>query len=344
MKEKVLEPKNIIIRMPNWIGDFVMATPILTDIRNKFPNAFITAMCRKPLGDFLAKDKDIDEVFSFQKVNFNLFKRKEERAICEKIKRGEFDLGILLTNSFSSAWWFYLGGVKQRLGYKTHYRNFLLNQGIVFPKEAYQQHQVITYKQLIEPLGIPISETNPRIYLSEHEKKEALTLLKQQGYKEGKKLFVLHPGASFGTAKCWLPERFLEVCKAILKNPEHYIVFIGNDATGEIIHEIVPHLNQNVINLAGKTTLRQLACIISLSTVLLTNDSGPMHIAAALNVPLVALFGSTSPEKTGPYPHGEVICKKAVCSPCYQRICSKDFRCMKEITSQEVLDKLRKYF
>lgn len=344
MKSFSNEPKNIIIRMPNWIGDFVMATPILTDIRKKYPKAFITAMCRKPLGDLLAKDEDINEVFSFHKISFNLFRRKEEREITEKIKAGEFDLGILLTNSFSSAWWFYLGKVKRRIGYKTHCRNLLLNEKVSLPKNISQQHQVITYKELLKPLGVAISDSTPRLYLEDQEKKEALSLLKRQGYKEGKKLFVIHPGASYGSAKCWIPERFLEVSQAILENPEHYIVFIGNDATNAIIHEIAFKLNKNAINLAGKTNLRQLSSIISLSTVLLTNDSGPMHIAAALNVPLIALFGSTNPIKTGPYPHGEVICKKVVCSPCYERSCTKDFRCMNEITTKEVLEKLKKYF
>jgi len=115
--------ENILVRMPNWIGDLVMATPVLSDLRRSFPKASITAMCRSPIADLLKEDKSIDELFCFTKP-LNDFVRRQERDIISKIQAGKYDTGILLTNSFSSAWWFWQGKVKRRIGYSAHFRRW----------------------------------------------------------------------------------------------------------------------------------------------------------------------------------------------------------------------------
>jgi heptosyltransferase-2 len=336
------EPQNILVRMPNWIGDLVMATPILTDLRKAFPKASITAMCRSPLSELLEKDEAIDELFSFQRPSNDFERRHGLRDIIAKIKAGKYDLGLLLTNSFSSAWWFWQGGVKRRIGYSGRFRRFLLTDPVQFSKE--KEHIVISYKKLLSPLGISISKTKPRLYLTEKEIQESKQLLYHRGFVSGKKLIGINPGAAYGSAKCWPKERFRSLAMRLLLETDAYIVFFGDVTTASLVKEICQGLSEKVIDLAVVTRLRELACIIKDCDVLVTNDSGPMHIGAAFDVPLVALFGSTDELVTGPFGQKEsVINKKVECSPCLKRVCPIDFRCMKEITIDDVLKRVLKH-
>lgn len=332
-----LKPRNIIVRMPNWIGDLVMATPILSDLRKAFPHARLTAMCRSPICQLLTEDPEIDELFCFSKAG-SFGRREERRNIIEKLRKGQYDLGILLTHSFSSAWWFWLGKVQNRLGYECNGRNFLLTHHAPFPAQIQNQHLVVTYKQLLEPLGISVSDTPPHLYLNPKEIDNAKVLLRQNKIPEGVLIVGINPGATYGSAKCWLPERFRQVAERLLKDPGIYVVFFGDQATAPVVKEICEGLPSRVLNLAGMTTLRELAALITQCDVLLTNDSGPMHVADALGTPIVALFGSTSEIMTGPYRLGTLIHKHVECSPCYQRTCPIDFRCMKRIEADEVYE------
>lgn len=331
------EFEKIIIRMPNWIGDLVMATPILTDVRKAFPRAHITAMSLSPICDLLSEDKDIDELFCFNKVNA-FGRRSEKKDLIEKIRQGNFDLGILLTHSFSSAWWFWRGKVQCRLGYRGNGRRFLLTKSLPLPEDVEERHLVKTYKGLLTKVGIPLSDSKPRLYFTEKELEEARLLLHQFGIEPKYKLVGINPGAAYGSAKCWLPERFREVTKRLLEKENIKVVYFGDGGGRSLTEEICKGLP--VVNLAGATTLRQLGALVQLCSVLLTNDSGPMHIAAAVETPLVALFGSTEPLATGPYEtkKARVIYKKVECSPCYKRTCPIDFRCMKRIESDEVYE------
>ncbi|MBS0649425.1 MAG: lipopolysaccharide heptosyltransferase II [Verrucomicrobia bacterium] len=333
------KPEKILIRMPNWIGDLVMATPILTDVRKAYPNAHITAMCRTPICDLLKEDLDIDELFCFSKAS-GFGRRSERRSIVEKIRAGKYDLGILLTHSFSSAWWFWLGRIQRRLGYRANGRSLLLTDKVDLPAHVDQQHLVNTYKMVLAPLGIPVSETKPRLFLLDKELEEARTLLRQRGVSPKARLVGINPGAAYGSAKCWLPERFRQVTEKLLEQENIQIIYFGDQVTQALVKEICQGLSSRVLNLAGVTTLRELASLIKLCDVILTNDSGPMHIAAAVGTPLVALFGSTNEVATGPYKTGVVIHKHVDCSPCYKRVCPIDFRCMKRIETDEVYDAL----
>ncbi len=335
------EPRNIIVRMPNWIGDLVMATPILSDLRKAFPTAHITAMCRSPICELLKEDPEIDELFCFSKVS-GFGRRSEKRNLIEKLRQGNYDLGVLLTHSFSSAWWFWLGKVHSRLGYESNGRKLLLTECLPFPQTIQSQHLVVTYKTLLEPLGIPISKTAPRLYLTPKELFESRTLLRQRGIPDDSLVIGINPGATYGSAKCWLPERFREVTQRLLNERDVYIVYFGDQATASLVKEICVELPARVVNLAGATSLRELASLISHCNVLLTNDSGPMHIADAVGTPIIALFGSTSEVVTGPYRSGTLIHKHVECSPCYQRTCPIDFRCMKQIEADEVYEALNK--
>lgn len=327
--------------MPNWLGDVVMATPILIDLRKRYPKASITAMCKAPLCEILKEDASIDELFCFKRPENDFLRRELRRSIIGKIVQGKYDLGILLTNSFSSAWWFWQGKVKRRIGFKGNLRNWLLTDAVEFPSKI--EHQVETYKRLLEPLGGAESDTKPKLYVTEKEVAEAKELLHQRGFEGKGKLLGMNPGAAYGPAKCWPAERFKELAKLLLQRKDVWLVFFGDSSAGELIKEICRELPERAMNLAGVTSLRELACLIKSLDLLVTNDSGPMHIAAAFDVPMVAFFGSTDEQKTGPYGQSEaVLNKKVSCSPCFKRVCPIDFRCMKEIGVDEVFRRIEK--
>lgn len=326
--------------MPNWLGDAVMATPVLYDLREKFPSASITAMIQSSISPLLLKDPHINELYSFSKPN-GFIRRIEERQIIDRIEKGQYDVGFLLTNSFSSAWWFWRGGVKRRIGFKSDLRSLLLTDRVHFPKNRERQHLVDTYKSLLAPVGIKQSETKPYLFIAEEEKRQARSTLEQQEYRKEMILVGINPGAAYGPAKCWLPERFREVARLLLKNEKVFIVFFGDVKSQELIKKITLGLPTRVANLAGLTSLRELMALIQACDLFLTNDSGPMHIAAAFSVPLLALFGSTNDIVTGPYKSGKVIHKHVECSPCYLRNCPVDFQCMKRIEVEEVMESLK---
>ncbi|MCB1117111.1 MAG: lipopolysaccharide heptosyltransferase II [Chlamydiia bacterium] len=322
--------------MPNWIGDLVMATPVLADLKKAYPDAEITVMCKRPMGELLEKDPHVDQIFSFDKPS-TLWRRFRHRDVIEKLRQGNYDLGVLLTNSFSSAWCFWQGRIKRRIGYKANGRGFLLTESKSFPKERHFQHLVKTYRDLLGSEG----ERSPKLYLSEDEKTNAWKLLEHFNVKPGDCLVGINPGAAYGEAKCWLPERFAEVAKNLLEDDRCKVVFFGDAGSKSMVNDICKDLPERAINLAGLTTLRELMAIISLLRVFLTNDSGPMHIASALGCRVVALFGSTDPVVTGPYLTGKVIRKDVACSPCFKRKCPIDFRCMKRIECEEVIKAIK---
>lgn len=330
---------NILVRMPNWIGDVVMATPVLRDIRKAFPEASITAMVKKPLASLLEREEAIDEVFAFEKPEKSPFRRKCFRDIVKTLEVGRYDIGILLTHSFSSAWWFWQGGVKKRIGYRKNARSFLLSDPIDFPAE--KEHLVISYKRLLAPLNIPISQTPPKLFCSEEEKRKAMETLLRKGHKRGRKLIAIHPFAVFGPAKCWPEERFFSLIQELGKFEDLSVVLFGDERGKSFSQSLARRLPPNTIDLIGATTLKELVFFTGIMDLAITNDSGPMHIAAALDVPLVSLFGSTDETLTGPWGQKEgIIRKKVPCSPCFKRICPIDFPCMRNIEVKEVLEKV----
>ena len=332
-----MKPKSIIVRMPNWLGDLVMATPVLQDLRAHFPEAEITAMCQENVAPLLENDPAVDEIFRVSQSK-SFLRRIGERNIVAKLKSGKYDLGILLTNSFSSAWRFWQGKIKNILGYRADGRSLFLTHPVSFSKKRKEQHLVIPYKELLKPLGIPVSETVPRLIVTDKEIQEAWELVKRFNIDQSCRIIGVNPGAAYGTAKCWLPERFAEVAKNLVNaDPKNVVLFFGDRSHKDLIGNICAGLGERVVNLSGQTSLRELVALIKICHVFLTNDSGPMHIADSLGVPLVALFGSTSPVATGPYRQSQNIVQKPVpCSPCFKRVCPIDFPCMKKIGVEEV--------
>lgn len=343
-----LQPKNIVVKMPNWLGDAVMATPVLKDLKTKYPDAKITAFCQANIAPLLGNNPCLSEVISYQKpsgwIPKSWIQRINHYGVIEPLQHGQYDLGILMTNSFSSAWWFWRGGVENRIGFASKGRSFLLTEAVEFPKEIEKQHLIQTYKKLLEPLGISPSLSMPELFLSEDDRAYAMDFKTLNNIGKDDIIVGINPGAAYGSAKCWLPERFREVTERLLELPNVFVLFFGDQTGAPLVHTITQGMPSRVINAAGKTSLRELMALIGSCTVLLTNDSGPMHIASALNIPNLALFGSTNPLKTGPYLRGRALYKgeDLKCSPCYKRVCPIDFPCMKRITSDDVFEQLKK--
>jgi len=332
-------PQNIIVRLPNWLGDVVMATPVLADLRHHWPQAKITAMCQGNTGTLVQEDPHLDEILNFKRPS-GWIHREVHGDIIQPLRQGHYDLGILLTHSLSSAWWFWRGNIQERVGYATNGRSWLLNVPVPVPPTRDTQHLVVTYKMLLEPLGIPLSFTPPKLYLNADEQAQAQDFLRHYHVHLNDLIIGINPGAAYGSAKCWPPERFRDLVLQLLNNPRIKVLFFGDKNTTSLIQNICVGMPERVVNLAGKTSLRELMALIQVCDLLLTNDSGPMHIASALSVPLIALFGSTSDVTTGPYQGGEVIHKHVACSPCYRRECPIDFRCMTQITVDEVKQRI----
>lgn len=331
-------PQKIAVRLPNWLGDAVMATPVLENLRALYPNAWITALCQGAVGDILKENPYVNSVFSFKKEKNWFF----SSALTRKLKEEKYDLGILTTNSFSSALAFWKGGVKKRLGYALNGRSFLLTDPVAVPKNSESQHLVKTYQMLLKPLGSTIFDKEPKIFVSEDEKRACEQKLLAFGITPSDKVLGINPGAAYGSAKCWLPERFKELNDRLVKERKDLkILYFGDTQGTPLVNQICEGAHPHIINMAGKTTLRELIASIDRCQLFLTNDSGPMHLASALDVPLIALFGSTSDTKTGPYKGGLVIHKRVACSPCYKRECPIDFPCMKLITVEEVFQTIQ---
>lgn len=333
---------NVIVRMPNWLGDLVMATPVLHDLRAHFPNARITAMCLAGQSALLENNPYIDTLLRFQRPS-GWIHRFHHAHVFDELRKNAYDVGILLPNSFTSAWWFWRGHVKRRIGYIDHGRRLLLNDPVSYPEDRKTLHQVTLYKRLLAPLGIPVSDTKPELFVNSEAQKAVKALLRDRGVQSQDTLIGINPGAAYGTAKCWPPERFKALTQQLLVETDYPIVYFGDHASAPVVNDICSSCgaSDRLINLAGKTSLSELVAAIQACSVLLTNDSGPMHIAAALGTPPLALFGSTSDVATSPYKFGRVIHKHVECSPCYKRVCPIDFRCMTRIEVDEVFRELQ---
>ncbi len=335
--------QNIILRMPNWIGDIVMATPVIAAVKKHFQNAQLTVMCQYPASTLLELDPYIDEIFAFKRSKPVFLRRNAMGSVTENIRDGKYDLGILLTNSFSSAWWFFQGAVKKRIGYTNFPRNFLLTDGLHKPSKNVMVHQVDEYLNLLQLIGIKNQKIAPKLYLSDLEKVEAISKLKRYGIDFSRKIIGVCPGAAYGQAKCWPKEYFIQLLNKFKNQKEKaQFIFFGDMTQAFYIEEICRHFPELTLNLAGKTTIRELMGFVTCLDLFLTNDSGPMHIAEALGGKVLAIFGSTSKERTGPYENGKVLMQQVGCSPCYKRICPIDFRCMKRITPELVFNEIKK--
>ncbi|MBM3845725.1 MAG: lipopolysaccharide heptosyltransferase II [Verrucomicrobia bacterium] len=369
-----VHPEFILVRSVNWLGDAVMTTPALLSLRRAYPSASISILCPDKIAELWWKFPGVDETLSFS-PDESLWK------IASKLKQRRFDLGIIFPNSFRTALEMALGNVRERVGFATNGRGFFLTKSVPrprlhklmrkrgereiqarlrsssvresFPSEAHHSNH---YLELVGAAGVETSLRAPRLVCDPTEIRGfADRFLLQSGAVSERPFFGINPGAEYGPAKRWPGQLFAEVASQLMLAEQMDCVIFGGPGDAPIAQSIETGIrtrmgrdlsSPRVINLAGQTSLRELMAGIRQSQVFLTNDSGPMHLAAALGTPLVAVFGSTSPELTGPGLNGdsqaEVVTGSAACAPCFLRECPVDFRCMTSVSPEAVVQALRR--
>lgn len=337
-REPIHSPTTLLLRFPNWLGDAVMAQPLLSLLRQHHPATRLLLLAPKGVGALFSHDPHVDEILPLS--------RGEEFSLLQKrIKGAGAEVGILTTNSFSSAWLFWRAALPVRIGFRRDGRSLLLSHPLSPPPPEKLEHQVLLYQRLLAPLGIEATHSPaPHLYLAPEEIAEAQKTLRAHGVVPGEPLVLLNPSAAFGPAKCWPPERY-HALMAALNQRKIWTLVLGDQQSEPMISQLIEGLGSYTFSLAGKTNLRQLMALLSCASVVVSNDSGPMHLTAALGRPLVALFGSTSPERTGPFTSKATLLRHSTpCGPCYLRTCPLDFRCMIGLSVQRVLEATLAYF
>lgn len=315
-----LKPFRILIRASNWLGDSVISVPAVRAIKAGRPDAHLTVATPEKIASVWSKVPDVDQVLPIKA-------RSLFATLSEIHRSGRFDVAILLPNSLRTALEVWFAGIPRRVGFAGHHRRWLLNQVVVDePHRGPIRHQVYRYLRMARELGGPKAPPELRKFLPRVKANGAPAKL------------GLCPGAEYGPAKCWLPERFAEAALAIAsQRPVQWVLF-GTAADQERGAAIEAVLGRHCVNRIGQTTLDQLATELGQCAVLLTNDTGTMHLATLIGVPVVSVFGSTEPRLTGPLGSGHDIIRHQVeCSPCFLRECPIDFRCMKAIGVPEVV-------
>lgn len=319
----------LIVRVPNWLGDVVMSLPAIGAVRRAFPQASLI------IGATAAVAPLFNERTTAAPDQILVIDRREEIA---QLRGTAADAVLLLPNSFSSAWNASRSGISERWGYAAYARSWLLTRAVRRPRGAV--HQTRYYLNLVRGLGIQADDEAVKMGASTRSLQDADALLVGSGVEGGGGIVGFAPGAAYGNAKRWPPTRVAEAAAALSARGAS-IVLVGSAAdrpTGREIESALPR-GVRVANLIGRTNLGQLVGIIARCAAFASNDSGAMHIAAALGVPLTAVFGPTDERATAPAGHGptDVILRDVFCRPCMLRECPIDHRCMKRISVEAVV-------
>lgn len=336
--------KRILIRGVNWIGDAVLTIPAISAVRHEFPDAHISLLVKPWVADIFKESRDIDEIILYEKKYDSLIGKFR---LAKELRQKGFDKAILLQNAFDAALITWLAGIPERIGYARDARGFLLTKAIPVEKESLKKHQIHYYLDLLNKAGINAGFTYPYIYLTDKERRWAKSLINSSPLQiQNSPIIGINPGAAYGSAKRWMPESFAEVIKRIVDELNGRVIIFGGPSETEIAYEITglcPDYSKNIMIMAGKTDIRQLASLISECDAFITNDSGPMHMASALLVPTVAIFGSTDSTATGPYGEGhKIFTSNLPCAPCLERECPEGhLKCMTGITGDDVFNALR---
>ena len=321
-----LKPFRILIRSSNWLGDAVMSVPAVRAIKNGRPDAQVTIAAPAKIAPMWKLVPEVDAIIPFPRGSLlqvvSLLKR-----------RPAFDVAILFPNSLRVALESWLSGIPRRVGYLGHWRRLLLNQTVPKPrKPGPSEHHSLRFVRVARECGAEAPNAQPPT--PNAQRLPQTSNIKHQTSKLG-----LCPGAEYGPAKRWLPERFAEVAAKVSAQSSAQWILFGTKNDMAIGDQIATAIGDHCVNRIGHTTLDQLIDELRECRLVLTNDTGTMHLTALLGVPVVAIFGSTEPRLTGPLGDGHIILRHHVeCSPCFLRECPIDFRCMKAVRSEEVAD------
>lgn len=327
------------MRATNWVGDTVMSLPALAALRARFTQAEIVVVAKPWVSDLYRNHPAVSRQIVYDPEGEHRGPRGFWKLV-EALRAERFDAAILFQNAFQAAWMAWRAGIPVRVGYGWEGRSRFLTEAVEPVSPAAYSHQADSYLQLLFRAGIidrpgPIREI--RLFLDEAEKAWAAKHLESLGLEGPRFLIGLNPGAAFGPAKRWLPERFRELADQLVGAFQADVIIFGSRAEKPLAEAIGQAMKRAPTVLAGQTTLRQLMALMGECRLFVTNDSGPMHLAAALGVPLVAVFGSTDERATGPLgPRVRIVKHHVPCSPCGLRECPIDFRCMTGITVNDV--------
>jgi heptosyltransferase-2 len=321
----------ILVRATNWVGDAIMALPALRAIRERFPEAEITILAR-PYVAFIYKDQQVCDNVRF--VDY-------KRDMVGEIRAQKFDIAVLLQNAFEAAWFAWRAGIPERIGYARDGRSLLLTKAVPVPKvREIPAHEQYYYLELLRRIGWLDSlphESFIKIHVPDENRQRAADFLLSAGAKPGSLRVAIGAGASYGSAKCWPPDRFAELANRLQAQANVDVILFGTSAEAAVSSAIAAGMRRSPIDLTGKTAINDLPALLSQCHLFIGNDSGAMHVAGAVGLPVVAVFGPTDPFGTAPVtPRCSIVQDKPYCSPCFLRRCPTDHRCMTSVRPDAV--------
>jgi heptosyltransferase-2 len=326
--------EKILVRGLNWVGDAVMSLPALRALRERFPNAEISILAKPWVGELYRREPFCDHLIPYIANDF----ASKIRAARDLRPLG-FDCAILLQNSFTAAATAFLARIPDRIGYARDGRSPLLTQAVPVPRAGeISKHHRFYYLELLRRAGIlnDLPEV-PFIELCDVSKASEAGLMRFRRLGLGEDVVGLSPGSATGSIKRWLPDRFAESATSIAKSLGATVALFGSTSERELCASTAAMINAPTHNFAGETSLAEFIELAAACRVYLANDSGAMHLASALKVPTVAIFGGTDHIATGPSsPLARVVRVPVECSPCLKRRCPIDHRCMARVESSMV--------
>ncbi len=325
----------ILIRGTNWIGDAVMTLPAVASVRAAYPAAHLAILAKPPVTEIYRLFSGANEIIPYE-TKFDsppgVFR------LAYMLRQKKFDAAVLLQNAIEAAILSLAAGIRVRAGYNADGRGFLLTHAIRRTEAIFKVHQIDYYLEMVKALGCANVDRAMHLetYISPATAGEVMA---QYLPGETRSIIGLAPGAAYGPAKRWLPERFAQTAERLGRDLNAQVVLFGGKTDRETADEVQKHTRTAMVNLAGVTNLNETIHLISRCRIFISNDSGLMHVAGALNIPTVAIFGSTNPVTTSPPGEKTILVRKPVsCSPCLKRTCPTDFSCMTAITVDDVAE------
>ncbi len=333
MLRRLSHVETALVIGPNWIGDAVMSTPLLANLRRGLAKARLDLLVTPRIAPLFEDHPHVDRVLIWH----------PQRAWRDRLGQGlalrrlAYDLAVLLPNSFRAALWGWLIGARVRMGYATDGRGWLLSQPI--PATGAQPlHQVEAYLRLVEALGIPVIERSPLLVPPPRAEAAADQVWTAHGLRPEERVVGICPGAAFGPAKRWRPEGFAELADRLIAQLGVRVLLFGSPDEVPLVEQVRSLMTQEAISLAGRDTLSTFPALAARCRVFVTNDSASMHIACAVGTPVVAIFGPTDPRRTAPAAQRAIVLRHVLpCSPCFRTICPyPDHPCMRLLAVDEV--------
>jgi heptosyltransferase II len=333
MQRLPLQIETVLVIGPNWIGDAVMSTPALANLRRGLPKARIDLLVPRHVAPLFEDHPLVDRVV----IRDARQPWRTRMAQVVGLRRHGYHMVLLLPNSFRAALYGWLVGAPMRLGYATDGRRWLLTHTVPARGEA-PLHQIDAYLQLVAALGLPIEERLPMLAPTMQAEMDAEHLWAAQGWGREDLVIGMCPGAAFGPAKRWWPERFAALADRLIASGGFRVVFLGSRDEVQLVEHIRAHMMHQAASFTGQDTLGSFMSLAARCAVVIANDSGSMHIANAVGTPVVAFFGPTDPHRTAPLAAPATILRRDLaCSPCFRTTCPySDHPCMRFIEVDDV--------